>query len=463
MPLKENCDVLHLLGTHSPEQYEVFKIFQDILKNYGKNVCFVSFEDGESSKIGNKFSYFSSTEMSLDSNIVSEARRLESKYEFTFQHITYPEQVQQQRSTKLNEQKANEIRSRLKDYLYLEDLVQQLQPELILRGQGTISTNYFAGRLAEALDITQAIFTHDFFNRMVFFKSLSGECAEIYDIDFNPEITETDVEMHIHRYIDSGILPFSHNNSSNRTWKSYLLDLFENPKKITEIPHWCKRKLRKKRRRGELYVPSLIKSKMYSKLELTEKYLFLPFHLPTESTNVHRSHPYINQVSLTEYISRNLPYDIKLYVREHPHHPGKFGIKFIRKLTKIPNVRVINPNIDINTILENSQGVIVLNNTTGYEALMHNKPVVALSSSPYTSHKNVFHVENPYNIDKKIINAYNHNVNKEDVVEFLTKMFRSSIDITLKSSQISDQQQIQTIGSNFGEAVQKIVEDIKKC
>jgi hypothetical protein len=458
MPIKKNCDVLYLLGRHSTEQYEVFKKFQTTAQSLGLDVRFVAFLKEESEKIGDKISYFSSAESSLDSDVESEAKRLEAEYEFTFQHITYPEQVQLQRSRTLDEQQANDIQNELMDYIYLEDLVKQLQPELILRGQGAISTNYFADRLAETLEIPQATFAYEFLNRMVFFKKLTGKETQMYDINFNPEISRTDTKEYIRQYMNSGTLSTPIENSSNQTWKNNFLKLFKNPKKIKKIPQWIKTKTRRHWLRGDIYAPNVFKDKMYDDPTYTDEYFFLPFHLPIESTNVYRGHPYVNQVSLTEYISRNLPYDTKLYVREHPNWPGYFGPSFIRSLAKIPNVRIISPKIDVHKVLNHSRGVVVLNNTTGYEALMHHKPVVALSSSPFASHNSAFHVKNPYEINKHLIRAYNHNVEEDLVLDFLTRMFKSSVDITLKTQEISDQSQIDTIGKRFGEVVHEIVE-----
>ena len=70
----------------------------------------------------------------------------------------------------------------------------------------------------------------------------------------------------------------------------------------------------------------------------------------------------MNQEYLIETISKNIPYDFKLYVKKHPNmlnsHPRKNS--FYRRIMKLPNVVLINPSMDSRKIISRAQAVIIV-------------------------------------------------------------------------------------------------------
>jgi CDP-glycerol glycerophosphotransferase (TagB/SpsB family) len=150
---------------------------------------------------------------------------------------------------------------------------------------------------------------------------------------------------------------------------------------------------------------------------------------------------------------------MNLCVREHPYFRGDYSADFVRQLSKVPNVCVISPEIDVHDILRESTAVIVNNNTTGYEALIHQKPVIAFSPSPYTNHSDVFHVENPHNADQKISQAVGHNVDEEKTLEFLTEMFKRSVSLSTSNKiHPADSSEAKTMGKEYAKAVNRLIE-----
>lgn len=114
-----------------------------------------------------------------------------------------------------------------------------------------------------------------------------------------------------------------------------------------------------------------------------EEYFFYPFHFEDDS-NITIMEPFTNQIELVQSISRCLPVGVKLYIKPHPAYMGT-DIRFtdLLHLSKLPNVRVIHPLISPIKLIRNSIGVITLNSTTGFEAMIQDKPVISLGHDFY--------------------------------------------------------------------------------
>ena len=116
--------------------------------------------------------------------------------------------------------------------------------------------------------------------------------------------------------------------------------------------------------------------KNYNKFNKNHNYLYYPLMAqPEYGINVLGT-MWMDQINLIESISKNLPYDWHLYVKEHPSLLNdRIRPKSYYKIKSIPNVKFIDIKIDSNEIILNSNGVFVISGTTGLEAIFANKPV----------------------------------------------------------------------------------------
>jgi hypothetical protein len=366
--MNKNCDILYLLGRHPQKLYNVFAEFQNKLESLGIQIEFVQFEQSEEKIIGDIIPYYASPNDSSGIEVTEQARRLESKYQFTFHHLTYPERAQRNRTQQLTETQANNIQMDVVDAVYLEQLIDKLKPRLILRGQGTKHTNYLADRLTKESDASGATFSYDFLGRMLFFDRLSGNEAEIYEVELNPDWSREDTVEEIERYVNSGTI--ERNGTTDETGLADSLDnLTENYEKIRRAPSYVQERVMHAGKRQKTKVKNILKEPLYDRVVSEESNLFYPLHLPIESTNLYRNHPYVDQLSFVNFLARNLPYDTKLYVREHPHARGMFSPRFILALSNVPNVRVIDPQIDVHNILSQGMKPLCIKNQSLYFVL----------------------------------------------------------------------------------------------
>ncbi|MHC4395567.1 MAG: capsular polysaccharide export protein, LipB/KpsS family [Planctomycetota bacterium] len=140
---------------------------------------------------------------------------------------------------------------------------------------------------------------------------------------------------------------------------------------------------------------------------LNERYIFFPLQLqPEESVDVWGKW-HSNQIATVEYISKALPLNYKLYVKEHRVALGKRKglFSYYERLKHLPNVVLIHPFEDTHKLIKSADLVIVISGTTGWEALLYTKPVITLGNVFYNSSGLVDKVKNLGNLKDTINSA----------------------------------------------------------
>lgn len=121
----------------------------------------------------------------------------------------------------------------------------------------------------------------------------------------------------------------------------------------------------------------------YQKPSGDKQFFFLPLHYEDDAQITLRE-PFTNQFDLVASISRCLPQGVQLYVKPHPDYVGT-DIRFrdLLRISKLSNVRILHPRIPAIALIKGSVGVITLNSTTGFEALIFEKPLISLGHDFY--------------------------------------------------------------------------------
>ena len=136
---------------------------------------------------------------------------------------------------------------------------------------------------------------------------------------------------------------------------------------------------------------------------------------------------YKNQVKLIENIAGQLPPNSYLYVKDHPHAECyRNSIDYI-SIKAIPNVKLLNPKVSGKLIIKFSEGLITLNGTSGFEALLFNKPVFTFGNAFYNSFKRVNYIHNIRDLRKVIYNSRNMNYKDDnDLFHFVGSYLKYS-------------------------------------
>ena len=110
-----------------------------------------------------------------------------------------------------------------------------------------------------------------------------------------------------------------------------------------------------------------------------QKYLYFPlYNIPEYSSNF-QSTMWLNIVSVVEALSKSIPGDWIIVLKEHPtgleHNYRQKD--FYHQLSRIPNVEFAPPLTNGNNLIENAELVFVTVGTSGWEAILKGIPVLS--------------------------------------------------------------------------------------
>lgn len=135
--------------------------------------------------------------------------------------------------------------------------------------------------------------------------------------------------------------------------------------------------------------------RLYDETVPGDNFLLYPIHFHPESSTSILAGTYLDEYEVIRNIAFNLPEGVRLYVKDHISAWGYPTLSFYKKIKRLPNVRLLEPNAPTKQLIKESAGVITLTSTVGYEALLLKKHVYLFGEVFYSFHKGVTHIENP--------------------------------------------------------------------
>ena len=173
-----------------------------------------------------------------------------------------------------------------------------------------------------------------------------------------------------------------------------------------------------------------IDKKFVNELPLNEKFLFFPLHVQPER-NVDIDAPfYANQIQVIANISKALPVDFKLYVKEHPQMNLRHWreISDYKEIMELPNVKLIHPSVDPKLLLDKCSIAINIAGTAGLEAALYEKPSIVFSDVVYASLPSVYRLKSLEELPTAIRESLKVKVKLSDVSEFMNLLHRSTFE-----------------------------------
>ena len=115
---------------------------------------------------------------------------------------------------------------------------------------------------------------------------------------------------------------------------------------------------------------------------------------------------YTNQLELIERLSKNIPVDCVLAVKEHIPMVGHRPKGFYQKIKSFPNVHLISPYVSGFTMIQNSVLNAVITGTAGFESLLLQKKTLCFGRVNYhVINEGFTYCENPNNLAQSIIDS----------------------------------------------------------
>ena len=128
------------------------------------------------------------------------------------------------------------------------------------------------------------------------------------------------------------------------------------------------------------------------------KRIFYPLHVHPETTTTLYSEKTINnfsvQLDVINYLSRFIPGNFGLIVKEHPHMVGTRDSGYYKEIDNLYNVDFMPDNDSQFDAIMTSHAIITHCGTVGLEALILGKPVLTLEDSYYDFMKGIIRLKN---------------------------------------------------------------------
>ncbi len=116
-----------------------------------------------------------------------------------------------------------------------------------------------------------------------------------------------------------------------------------------------------------------------------KKFIYFPLPVQPESQSYAWDPFHVNTISIIENIAKSIPSNYLLFVKEHPGQKAKNwrSIEIYEKIIALPNVRLLHHNVNNYEMISKSNLVILINNSSGLEALFYKKPVIVFGDVFY--------------------------------------------------------------------------------
>ncbi len=180
------------------------------------------------------------------------------------------------------------------------------------------------------------------------------------------------------------------------------------------------------------YFRSIIQKKYLDKFDIMNtKYIYYPLHVNPEASTMVEAPYMTDQLHIIESISKSIPSNYFLVVKEHVPQLGKRKNQFYKKIKSFPNIKLINPFISPKEIILNSSLVITINGTVAMESIILNKPSIILAETDYMIIGEGFvYNDNLKNLPNSIELAFKIKpASKKSILKYICSVLHNSIEL----------------------------------
>lgn len=175
-------------------------------------------------------------------------------------------------------------------------------------------------------------------------------------------------------------------------------------------------------------------SDLYTKPDFEGRFAYFPLHIEPEIAIMRYAPYHTNQQEIIRTIARALPVDMMLYVKEHPGMIGYRTRVYYKEILKIPNVRLINPNVPGNELSRHAALTTTITSTAGWEAMLCKKPAITFGSTYYNDIPGVKHCnsfeELPYLVKEQLEKWQS---NDKVLINYISALLEDSVAVNFSA------------------------------
>lgn len=149
------------------------------------------------------------------------------------------------------------------------------------------------------------------------------------------------------------------------------------------------------------------------------KYFIYPLHFHPEASTLIKGRWINNQLQIIEFISKSLPSDCVLLVKEHKVSIGRRQRSFYNEVVKHHNVMLVSHKLNPHDLIKRSCGVVTISSSMGLEAIFHDKAVICFGDVFYNRISGVVNARNIAKMNDYVLQALGFKGYSKDEVRFL--------------------------------------------
>jgi hypothetical protein len=179
-----------------------------------------------------------------------------------------------------------------------------------------------------------------------------------------------------------------------------------------------------------------------------KKFIYFPLHLHPETATLIWGRWIHDQLELIKIISRVIPNDCYIFVKEHKVAAGRHELGFYQKISNLPNVKILEMNTNSFEISSWASAVATISGTAGFEALCQNKKVLLFGDADYANLPNVIKCYDLSKIRENVTQAFSlPNLENSDIFE--NHVFLEYVQMKLNSSIALDDYSANSVDSDL--------------
>lgn len=160
--------------------------------------------------------------------------------------------------------------------------------------------------------------------------------------------------------------------------------------------------------------------------DFSKKYIYVALHNQPEASTSAMGGVFVDQFLMIELLSKTIPKNWTLYVKESPMqwygfraHMGRYK-NYYKKIAEIPNVVIIPTETDTFELIKHAKAVATVTGTVGWEAILRGVPVLVFGYIFYMFCDGVFRVRD-YTTCREAIKQIRdgRKPNKQKIINFL--------------------------------------------
>ena len=163
-----------------------------------------------------------------------------------------------------------------------------------------------------------------------------------------------------------------------------------------------------------------------------KKFIFFPLHLHPENSTLVWGRWCHNQLEILKLLSRVVPSDVYICVKEHKVAEGRHELGFYKQIASLPNVFLVQADINPHDLISKSQAVATIAGTAGFEAICHGKHVLIFGDADYADYDNAIICTDLSKLRSNVAKAlYSTPTKIEDNKKFI-RFVRNKLNLSLR-------------------------------